>query len=129
MEDPKGEFLKIELQECSFYKDKIILKFLGYDSFAEISGFIGNKLYIKRKALPPLKDDEFYWTDLFGMKVITLNNEYLGEVIDFLETGSNDVLVISKESDEILLPAIKEVIKKIDYNNNSILVELFEGLI
>jgi len=94
----------------------------------DVSEFLGMNLYIKRNDLPALDEDEFYWTDIHGMKVFSSEDEFLGKVTDFIETGSNDVFVVSKGSDEILVPATREVIKKIDYEKNHIIVELLEGL-
>ncbi|MBU1625892.1 ribosome maturation factor RimM [bacterium] len=125
----KGEFLKLEVEECSFYKDKMKLKLCGYENFSETSKLVGKKLYIKRKNFPLIEEGEFYWTDVIGMDVYSTDGECLGRVTDIMETGSNDVFIVSKDSEEFLIPATREVIKKIDYDRNSILVELFEGLI
>ena len=123
------KLLKIDIQDYFFYKDKMVLKFSGYDDPADIAGFIGKKIYIKRKELPPLEDSEFYWTDVIGMDVFTTEDQYLGNITDLIETGSNNVFVISDGKNEILIPSTREVIKKIDYVLNKVSVELIEGLI
>ena len=44
--------------------------------------------------LPALSDDEFYWRELIGMKVVTVQGYDLGTVKDVFETGANDVLQV-----------------------------------
>ena len=64
-----------------------------------------------------------------GCKVYTDMQEELGEVIDVFSTGSNDVYVVKDSlNKQILLPAIKDVIKNIDIENKKITVHLLEGL-
>ena len=68
--------------------------------------------------------------DLIGCKVCTDDQKELGEVIDVFSTGSNDVYVVKDElGKQVLLPAIKEVIKNVDIENRTIIVHLLEGLI
>ena len=77
-----------------------------------------------------LKKDEYYISDLFGLQVYTEEERYLGELVDIIETGSNDVYVIKKEDREkdLLLPAIKQVIKVVDIEGKRMSVHLLEGL-
>ena len=64
----------------------------------------------------------------FGLKVITATGEDLGEITDILETGSNDVYVVVGPTGEILVPAIRDVIKEIDVLSGLMTVDLPEGL-
>ena len=90
----------------------------------------GSTLKIERKDSLPLKKDEYYICDLFGLQVFTEEERYLGELVDIIETGSNDVYVVRKEDREkdLLLPAIKQVIKQVDIENQRMAVHLLEGL-
>ena len=66
------------------------------------------------------------------MEVVTEDGERLGQINDILFTGSNDVYVVgisnSSGTKEILIPAIKECIKKVDLQNKIMTVHLLEGL-
>lgn len=78
----------------------------------------------------PLEDDEVYLYQLIGMRVITTEDTLVGHVSDVLETGANDVYVITTPEDhEILIPAIESTILEIDTESNTIRVEIPEGLI
>ena len=52
----------------------------------------------------------------------------LGEIINIFNTGASDVIVVSSKNDEILIPAVKDVVKKIDYENNKLFIDPLEGL-
>ena len=64
------------------------------------------------------------------MNVVDDNGKELGKVIEIIETGANDVYVILNEQNgrEILIPAIKSVIKKIDLKSNLMVVKLQEWM-
>jgi 16S rRNA processing protein RimM len=74
----------------------------------------GWTISIARSQLPEPEKDEYYWSDLVGLAVVTTTGVSLGVVDHLLETGANDVLVVQGES-ERLIPFIQgSVVKKID---------------
>lgn len=73
--------------------------------------------------------DEYYIFDLIGLKVKTTDDVWRGEVSAVLTLPANDVYVVKNNSREYLLPAIKEVIKKIDLEQGYILIKLIDGLL
>jgi len=76
--------------------------------------------------LPP---NEYYIFDIVGLKVKTTTDTWLGEVTDVLTLPANDVYVIHDGSNEYLIPAIKDVIKKIDLEEEYVLIEPLDGLL
>lgn len=78
----------------------------------------------------PLEEGEVYLYELIGMDVQTEDGTRLGELVDVLETGANDVYVVdSPQHGEILLPAIPDCILKIDPDANLVTVRLLDGLL
>ena len=76
--------------------------------------------------LPP---GEYYHYQLVGLAVVTEQGEELGTLQEVLVTGSNDVYVVQSEAgDEILLPAVSQVIKQVDLSAGRMLVHLIDGL-
>lgn len=74
-------------------------------------------------------DEKVYLVkDLAGCVVVTTKGETLGKLLDVLPTGANDVYVVGEGKEEILIPALKSVVKKIDLENKRIEVELPVGL-
>ena len=90
-----------------------------------------NEMISVTRSNKKLPQNTYYIADLIGLKVYSEeNNEYIGKIKDIYNTGANDIYVVeNEESKEILLPAIKEVIKKVDLENNKIIVHILKGLI
>jgi 16S rRNA processing protein RimM len=75
-----------------------------------------------------LPEGEYYWRDIIGLNVYTEEGKLLGQIESVFPTGSNDVYVCKGEEREILLPAIADVIRKIDVTRRVMIVRLLEGL-
>ena len=79
-----------------------------------------------------LPADTYFIADLLGCRVETLSGEYLGEIADVQETGSNDVYIVhGGPKGEILIPALKKVVVEVDIKNKLVRVDLtdMEGLL
>ena len=89
----------------------------------------GEWLIAPTESEPQLPEGEYYHYQLVGLTVITDQGENLGTIQEVLETGSNDVYVVKSESGgEILLPAISQVVRRIDLASGKMLVHLIGGL-
>jgi 16S rRNA processing protein RimM len=88
----------------------------------------GALVQVRAEAAAPLPPGRYYHHQLTGLPVVTDEGEALGELAEIIETGANDVYVVRGPSGEILLPAIRSVILKIDLEARQILVHLIEGL-
>ena len=87
------------------------------------------EILVEKKDLISLSADEYFIHDLVGCDIVAENGEELGKLIDVMQMTSNDVYVIrSQEGKEILLPAIKDVIKNIDIKTRKIKIHLINGL-
>ena len=77
-----------------------------------------------------MEENEFYFHQIIGCEVFDENDKNLGEIIDILTPGANDVWVIKGENGkEILIPYIEDVVKKIDITSKKVNIEVMEGLI
>lgn len=74
----------------------------------------GVELQISRQTLPETEEGEYYWRDLIGLQVVTVGNVNLGRVIEMLETGSNDVMVVQGDRRRWVPFIIPEVVVEID---------------
>ncbi len=84
----------------------------------------GWKILIDRGQLPVLGRDEYYWSDLIGLKVKTPQGVKLGVVVSMMETGANDVLVVREGEKERLIPFIQQhTVMDIDLDLAEIIVD------
>ncbi len=127
--DTGKEKINLEVAGVKFFKNMVILKFKGIDDINDVEKYRKKSLYVTRENAVKLKKNEYFIADLIGLKVESDEGEDLGILSDVLQTGANDVYVLSKEGeDDILLPAIKECVKEVDIENGAILVHLLPGL-
>lgn len=92
----------------------IVMQFDGIDDRDAAAPLIGCEIAVRRTQLPPAAPGEYYWTDLVGLRVETIDGIDLGRVDHLFETGSNDVVVVRGER-ERLIPFLRdEVIRSID---------------
>ncbi len=118
-----------EIEEVKYHKNMVLLKFKGIDKIEEAELLRNGILKVERKDAIPLEEGSYYIADLLGMSVYTDQNELLGIMQDIYNTGSNDIYVVkNQEGKQILLPAIKEVIKEVNLNENKMIVHIIEGL-
>ena len=89
---------------------------------------IGAELQIDKAALPELETGVFYWYELVGLQVFTIDDRYLGRLESIIETGANDVYVVKNDRSEILIPALRSVVQAIDIKANIMRVDLPDGL-
>ncbi len=78
---------------------------------------------VRRDQMPEPAPGEYYWNDLIGLNVVTLQNEQLGRVDHLLETGANDVLVVSGDRERLIPFVLDKVVKQVDLDAGVIQVD------
>lgn len=126
----KKNLKEFEIEQVRISKNMVFLKLKGIDTIEEAENYRNFYLKVKRNKDEKLKEGSYYIVDILECIVYTDEQKELGKVVDIFSTGSNDVYVVKdKLGKQILLPAIKEVIKNVDIENKTIIVHLLEGLI
>lgn len=119
----------LKITQTRFFKQMVIVKFEGIDTIEEAEQYKGAKLYVDRRHAVRLAEDEYFLADLEGLLVTTEEGEELGVIADILQTGANDVYVIrQEEKKDLLIPAIKDCIRKVDIEHGTMTVHLLPGL-
>ncbi|PXV96122.1 16S rRNA processing protein RimM [Lachnotalea glycerini] len=128
--DTGKENIELEIEGVKFFKQYVILKFKGIDHINDIEKYKGKSLLVTRENAVKLGKNEYFIADMIGMKVITEDEKEFGRLKDVLATGANDVYVVQTlDNKEILLPAIKQCILKIDIDNQIMTVHIMKGLL
>lgn len=124
-----GKPEQIEIDESRAQGKHFVAHIKGCDSPEKSRVYTGRELQVARSELPELANEEYYWFELEGLKVINAQEEDLGVVHHLIGTGANDVLVVrstegSIDKEERLIPFIREsVIKKIDLEEKILRVD------
>lgn len=106
----------------------VTLEVEGIKSREEAAGLIGSTVFLPADMMKELPEGEYYWKDLIGAAVLSEEGEWLGSIESIFPTGSNDVYVCTGGPREILIPAIDDVIRKVDVEKRIVIVHLLEGL-
>lgn len=92
----------------------------------------GYLIQVPREEALPLEDGEFYEHEIIGLAVQTVAGEHLGELVEILYTGANEVYIVrgaAPGARDLLIPAIADVIQEIDLDAGRMIVELPDGLL
>ncbi len=128
--DTGKEELTLAIEGVKFFKKFVILKFKGIDDINDVEKYKGKELYVTRDKAQKLGKDEYFIADLLGIAVVEDNGRKLGHIKDVIETGANDVYVVEmEEKKDLLIPAIKQCILKVDMEAGQMDVHLLEGLL
>ncbi|SFL00379.1 ribosome maturation factor RimM [Lysobacter sp. cf310] len=84
----------------------------------------GTEIYVPRSALPPPSEGEYYWVDLEGLRVVTVDGVSLGQVSHLFATGANDVLVARDDERERMIPfVIPQYVTSVDFEAGVVTVD------
>lgn len=126
----KGERKSYVVEEAREHKRFVIVKLAGIDTMDDAAALRGALIQVPRGETVPLPPGRYYVFEIIGLKVWSEEGAFLGEVSAVLATGANDVYSVQTPSGkEILIPALKAVVREIDLQEGKMVVRLPEGLL
>lgn len=128
--DMGREKLELNIASVKFFKNMVILKFKEFANINEVEKLLKKDILITREQAVPLGEDENFICDLIGLKTVTDDGMELGTLTDVIQTGANDVYVVTMpDGKDVLIPAIKQCILEVNLEEKKMLVHLLEGLL
>lgn len=124
-----GTTENLSVKRVSANGNYFLLSFADFDNIDQVTHLLGGEVCLYRSQLPEPGDDEYYWCDLIGIKVVTVDGIFLGTLTEILETGANDVYLVKGQNSEYMLPATASVISSVDLNARIMTVTPLEGLL
>lgn len=129
IESPEGDTSFFVIEKARVNGRYALIKLKDVETRDQALALKGSTIQIKRTDCPPLPADEYYYFDLIGITVKTTEGEVLGEISDILDMPANDVYVVSMGDREALIPAIKEVVKRVDLDREEMIIKVMDGLL
>ncbi len=108
-----GQWRECEVLGCDVHPKALIAHLAGCNDRDAAAALRGSEIAVPRESLPQADENEYYWADLIGLKVVNAAEQVLGSVSGLLETGANDVLVVQGER-ERLIPFVAQVVLEVD---------------
>lgn len=128
--EKEGAPVELTVESHRKHKNFDLLTFEGYKDISEVESFKNGILKVNETQLGNLDDGEYYFHEIIGCKVMTTEGEEIGTIKEILTPGANDVWVVKgTKGKEILIPYIDDVVKKIDVEDKTIVIEPMEGLL
>jgi 16S rRNA processing protein RimM len=111
------------------HRNRFLMSVAGISDRNQAEAYRDIEVSISYEDSEPLDEDEYYYWQIIGLHVETEQGQGLGEVVNIIETGANDVYIVQSESgEELLLPAIADVILEVDLEMERMVVRLLPGL-
>lgn len=122
---------KYKIISARVHKNMLVIKLEGINDANEALELKTKDVYIPRNALKELDNNTYYIEDLLFSDIVEEESgNVIGKLTYVFNTGANDIYEVEREDkSKIYLPAISDVIKKVDIKSKKIYVKLMEGLI
>ena len=125
-------YVSYALEGVRLYKggaEVLLLKLHGIDDATAAEAVRGSTICVPLSSLPQLPPNSYYQHDIVGLQVFNLNGTLIGVIEDIMVTGGNDVYIVkAPNGKQILIPAIKDVVKQIDLTHQVMYIDPIRGL-
>ncbi len=115
------------------HRKGIVLKLEGVDDIQAAEQLQGLLIQVRPSELKPLPEGRHYIFELIGLDVVTTEGDHLGTIEDVLQTGANDVYLVTpldrKRTEPILIPVIEDVVLDVNVSKGHVLIQLMKGLL
>ena len=103
--------------------DAVFLRMEGVNTRNDAEEMRGTMLYIDRAHAVELDEDSTFICDLMGLKGVLTDGGEIGRIIDVMQPGGNDVYVFKGKRGEVLVPALRSVVVKVDLDAGVMLLD------
>jgi 16S rRNA processing protein RimM len=108
----------------------LILTLAGVATRNDAEDLRGQEVAIRESEAAPLEEGEYFIHQLYGLKVVAEDGTEIGRIKEVIETGANDVLIVTRpDQPEALIPMIHDVVQNLDISGGRVVVRLLDGLL
>jgi 16S rRNA processing protein RimM len=117
------------LEESRLHKSQFLLKLRGINRIAEAQNWVGTRVSVPEQTLHPLKPGEYYYYQTLGLDVLDLKGQWIGKITEIWSKEGGDLYVVRGTEKEHLIPAVKEMIEKVDFLTGKMIINPPDGLL
>ena len=121
--ETKDGWVEVTIEEGREHGKGIIARLPGCADREDADAFVGTDIAVSREQLPETEEEEYYWMDLVGLQVNTVDGVSLGKISSLIETGSNDVLVVNGERERLVPLLWDSVVTRVETQEGYIVVD------
>ncbi len=101
------------VESVRFHQGAALIKLASCDDRNAAEALRGLLVQIPLEDAVPLEEGEYYYFQAVGVEVFTDRGEFLGRVVEVMETGANDAYVVQGPHGEVLIPAVEDVVREL----------------
>jgi 16S rRNA processing protein RimM len=136
LESPREVFVEREGTRCTHqleqsrpHNRQILVKLGGIDSIEAAKLLVGGYLCVSADSLPALKPGEYYHFQAIGLEVTDTKGNRIGTVSRTWIAGGREIYIVSGATKEYMIPAVKEIVEKIDFEAGKMVINPPDGLL
>ena len=119
----QGNTLNVTAVQGRRQGKNVLASLEGIEDRTQADELAGCRIFIDSQQLPGLETGEYYWSDLVGLSVETLQGDPLGVIASMMETGADDVMVLTGERERLIPFAIDKIVKEVDLDGQRMVVD------
>lgn len=127
--EDRGNLIPYFIENQKINGDKMIVQLQDVKKVEQAVAFMGKAVFLPNELMPELDEDDFYFKEIVGFKMIDALKGEIGEIYDVLEYPTQAVIQVMKDGKEILIPIHDDIIQKVDKKAKILTVKAPEGLI
>ena len=127
--DQDGSKTAHDLESSKRHGRQILIKLKGVDSIDDAQKRVLSTLYVDANTLGALAPGEYYHYQVVGLEVYDLSGERIGVITRTWSTAGGELYVVQGATKEHLIPAVKEIIEKVDFAAGRVIINPPEGLL
>jgi 16S rRNA processing protein RimM len=124
----EGKEQELTVTEARPHGGRLLVRFEGIHDREAADALRGEFLFVPATSAPNLDEGEYWTHELVGCDVVTEEGRALGRIREIIHTQANDVWVTDGGEEEILIPALKDVVADVDIPGRRVVVRAVSGL-
>ena len=127
--EDRGNLIPYFIENQKINGDKMFVQLQDVKKVEQAVTFMGKAVFLPNEMMPQLAEDEFYYQEIIGFKLIDVAKGEIGEISNVLEYPTQAVIQVMKDGKEILIPIHDDIIQKVNKKAKTLTVKAPEGLI
>ncbi|MGB2905635.1 MAG: ribosome maturation factor RimM [Candidatus Aminicenantaceae bacterium] len=125
----EGRLDAYKVEAVRIFKEFYIVRLEGVESISQTEEFVGSEAFVAVEDLPPLVEGEYYFHEIEGFSVVTLEGREVGRVTDLIAVPGSDLLVVVSGGREILVPLVGTICLEFDLQNRRLVIDPPDGIL
>ena len=120
----------VDVMQSKGHSGDVVARLVGVADRNAAEALKGSVVQVSRSRFPALSDNEFYWVDLIGLSVESLEGQAMGTVADMMDNGAHPILRVvpvsadaTKPAAEMLIPFVDQFVKSVSRSEKKIVVD------